>query len=309
MRGVVSEKLKPFLEQVNCAVSEAKANNVSYTVRQVRENLDKLAIFSPDKAKIAYACDKKLCIDGHSVEVKVYSPAPKEALPVLIYFHGGGHLCGSAGLYDPMCRKMAIAGHCIVINVDYRLAPEFPFPAGIDDGQLVVMHYNSLLTELEYNQDVYIGGDSAGGAICTTLANKSLTDERIKIDKQVLIYPSVDYTLSSDSVKSNGSGFLLEVDKVHWYFRQYFQNDEDVKKSSPLYGNITENLPESLVITAGCDPLRDEGLAYLKALKSKGVKTSHLAFDDMVHAFMNLETMVVEECARLYQGIGEFIKQ
>ncbi len=307
MRGKVSEKLKPFLEQVNQQIAQAQLEQVQITPELVRGNLNKLAALTSISPELAYVKQAEIIAQNDKVPVRVYSPAPNEALPVLLYFHGGGHMCGSVELYDPMCRKIAIAGHCIVISVEYRLAPEHPYPAGIDDGQIALINYQQVLTELAFNEQIYIGGDSAGGAICTTLSMLSLEDPQLHIDKQILIYPSVDYTMSSQSFEENGTGFLLEQGKVKWYFEQYFQHNENAKRASPLEGPITNALPTSFIITAGCDPLRDEGIAYAGALTAAGVCVKHIQFDDMIHAFMNIEDLVPEECQRLYQAIGNFI--
>ncbi len=230
-------------------------------------------------------------------------------------------MCGSVDLYDPISRKLALATHAIVICADYRLAPEHPYPAGLDDCQQLLERYKSLLTDMKYSDELYIAGDSAGGAICTSLVmNNSInevTSDSVIIDKQILVYPSVDYTMVSASVEENGQGFLLEKDKVKWYFQQYFQagsldKDEVAQakavKASPLLGQFSANMPTTIVITAGCDPLRDEGVAYAKSLEEVGVNVEHYSFDGMTHAYMLLNDLVSDECEQTYQLIGQFVK-
>ena len=206
------------------------------------------------------------------------------------------------------CWQGGSAGNCIVISVDYRLAPEHPYPDGLDDCKYILTNYKEVLVDFKFKDEIIITGDSAGGAICSSLSMFSQSDSNLKIDKQILIYPCVDYTMNSDSYKENGEGFLLEASKVEWYFENYFQNNEDRVKASPLHGDITASLPKTLILTAGCDPLRDEGIAYAGALTSAGVAVTHYQYDDMIHAFMNLEDLIQEECADLYQRIGDFIK-
>jgi acetyl esterase/lipase len=230
-------------------------------------------------------------------------------------------MCGSVDLYDPISRKLALATHAIVICADYRLAPEHPYPAGLDDCQQVLERYQSLLTGMKYSDELYIAGDSAGGAICTSLVmNNSInevTSDLVRIDKQILVYPSVDYTMVSASIDENGQGFLLEKDKVQWYFEQYFQigrldQDEVAQakavKASPLLGQFSANMPTTLVITAGCDPLRDEGIAYANSLEEVGVSVEQHSFDGMTHAYMLLNDLVSDECEQTYQLIGQFVK-
>lgn len=309
MRGIVSDKLKPFLAQVNQVIVDNKANNISLSVAQVRENLNNLQALIGQGPKVSYVADHNISVNHHQIPVRVYSPAPKQALPVVLHYHGGGHMCGSIELYDTISRKIAIIGQCIVIAVEYRLAPEHPYPEGLDDCQQALIYYQQVLTKVAFNEQVIILGDSAGGAICTTLAMQSLTNSALKIDKQILIYPSVDYTLSSESSKANGHGFLLESEKIAWYFDHYFQANEDRAKASPLFGTINKNIPETLIFTAGCDPLRDEGLAYAGALTAAGVAVNHQHFDDLIHAYMLLDALLPEECQQTYQMIGEFIRQ
>jgi len=313
MRGVVSEKLIPFLEQANSAMAEAKKTGVVYTPEIVRENIEKLAVFIGTGPKLDYYQETELVSTTHNIPVRVYSPAANEKLPVVLHYHGGGHMCGNIALYDTISRKIAKAGHCVVIAVEYRLAPEYPYPAGVDDCVFALANYQQVLTDINYNEQVFIAGDSGGGAICTTLSQLSLFDSNLQIDKQVLIYPSVDYTMSCASINENTPGFLLEKEKVDWYFSHYFQHNENRKSVSPLFmpmvSSIGKKMPETLVITAGCDPLRDEGVAYANAIAATGVNVIQHSFDDMIHAYMLLDALVVDECLQTYQMIGNFIKQ
>ncbi len=317
MRGIISKKLVDFIEQVNLAAVQATKDSVQLTPALVRANLDKLSAFIGEGPGLAYVSDKKFVTEqyltlNHSISARIYSPAPKESLPVLLHFHGGGHMCGSIELYDAISRKIAKAGHCIVIAVEYRLAPEYPYPAGIDDCQFALENYQQVLNDINYRQEVIIAGDSAGGAICTTLSSKNLTNDTVNITKQILIYPSVDYSMSFSSFAENGTGFLLEREKVIWYFNQYFQGkylDEQARKQvSPLYMAMNKSMPKTLVFTAGCDPLRDEGLAYIKALQELSINVEHHHFEGLIHAYMLLDSLVVSECEQTYKAIGEFVK-
>ena len=307
MRGIISEELHDFIEQANRAAKQAKTDGVQFTPELVRENIEKLAIFIGQGPDLAYAKEDSLGMPTHSIGVRIYSPAPEQALPVVLHYHGGGHVCGNIALYDTISRKIAKAGHCVVIAVEYRLAPEFPYPAGIDDCQYALDHYQELLTQVNYNEQLIIAGDSGDGAICTTLASKNIGNTKVKIDKQILIYPSVDYTMSSASIDENGNGFLLEKAKVVWYFDNYFQHNERHQLVSPLFMPMDNNMPETLIFIAGCDPLRDEGIAYGQALSQLGVKVEQHSFDGMIHAYMLLDSMVVKECEETYRLIGEFI--
>ncbi|MGI2169532.1 alpha/beta hydrolase [Shewanella sp. MF05960] len=309
MRGTVSAKLADFLAQANSNIALAKQNNIQFTPTILRENLNKLSGLMSDSPAVTYIADKTLTLPDRIIPVRIYSPAPDKPLPVLVHFHGGGHMCGSVELYDPICRHLASIAQCVVISVEYRLAPEHPYPAGIDDCEQVLIRYAELLGDVKHQDSVTIIGDSAGGAICTSLSMKSLTDKRLKIDQQILIYPSVDYTLTSPSLDTNGTGFLLETTRIKWYFDQYFQStDLDIiKQASPLLGPMSAALPKTLIFTAGCDPLRDEGIAYAKALTAAGVDVEHHSLDGMIHAYMLLHDLVKDECMATYQHIAEFM--
>jgi acetyl esterase/lipase len=230
-------------------------------------------------------------------------------------------MCGSIDLYDPISRELAVAANAIVICINYRLAPEHPFPCGLDDCQYLLENYQYLLNDLPFDNTLYIAGDSAGGAICTSLVMNNLTNSAIKIDKQILIYPSVDYTMSSVSVIENGHGFLLEKEKVQWYFQQYFNIDlpdsyadsvdknKLIRAASPLFAEFNNNMPETLVITAGCDPLRDEGALYAEKVTQAGVRVDHYQFDELVHAYMLLSKLVPEQYQQTYLIISKFIRE
>ncbi|QYJ78312.1 alpha/beta hydrolase [Shewanella acanthi] len=313
LRGSASVKLAEFLKVANQNIALAKAQNIQFTPQLLRENLNKLAALMSAKPEVSYIADKAWQVGEREIACRVYSPSPEQALPVVLHFHGGGHMCGSVELYDPICRHLASIANCVVVSVEYRLAPEYPYPAGLEDCEHALRHYQSVLTEVEYQQGVSIMGDSAGGGICTSLSMLSLSDPKLRIDKQILVYPSVDYTMSGASYQSNGTGFLLETQRVQWYFEQYFQDAakdaELVKRASPLHGEINANLPSTLIFTAGCDPLRDEGVAYARALTAAGVKVKHHQFEDMIHAYMLLQDLVTEECLATYRLIAEFLAE
>jgi acetyl esterase/lipase len=316
MRGVISEKLNDFIKQARVAAAQAKADGVQYTPELVRGNLENLAAFIGKGPDLAHVEESVLVTPTHEIGVRIYSPDPKQSLPVVLHYHGGGHMCGNIALYDTISRKISKSAHCIVIAVEYRLAPEFPYPAGVDDCYFALQHYKELLASINHSDKLIILGDSAGGAICTTLSSRNLADSSITIDKQILLYPSVDYTMENASMSENGSGFLLEKARIAWYFDNYFQDIsfldngdiESKKRVSPLYMPMTDAMPKTLVFTAGCDPLRDEGIAYVEALKSLDVTVEHHVFDGMIHAYMLLDSLVATECEQTYQIIGDFIQ-
>lgn len=308
MRGVPAEHLKDFLCQINELIAIAKAEGIVPNPEMARARLEGLSRFVSVVPEIAFRESRKFSLPSYDIPVAVYSPMPSQKLPVVIYFHGGGHMCGSVDLYDPMCRKLAIAGNCIVISVDYKLAPEFPYPKGLQDGQNILENYSKVLEGIEYEDTIILAGDSAGGAMCSTLTSWSISSNTPHIHAQILIYPSVDYTMDSPSIEENGEGFFLERARIQWYFDNYFANGECAKDVSPLYMPLPQNGPDTLVITAGCDPLKDEGEKYATRCSAQGLYTEHYCFENMIHAFMNIEDLCPQECQSLYNKMGAFIK-
>ncbi len=308
MRGIIADKLNGFIEQANIAAEQAKKSGVQLTPSLVRENLEKLSVFIGEGPELAFVQESAFVTSTHIIPVRVYSPDPEAALPVVLHYHGGGHMCGSIELYDTISRKIAKAGNCVVIAVEYRLAPEYPYPAGVEDSQYALANYQDVLSDVNFNQQLIIVGDSAGGAICTTLVSDNIDNSAIKIDKQILIYPSVDYTMSCASTEENGTGFLLEKEKMIWYFNHYFQHAEQSKQASPLFMPMAASMPKTLIFTAGCDPLRDESIAYGRALIQAGVQVEQHTFDGMIHAYMLLDALVKSECEETYRLIGEFLQ-
>ncbi|MCP4746029.1 MAG: alpha/beta hydrolase [Desulfobacteraceae bacterium] len=306
----VSSKLKQWLEGFNKHMETLVKNGFKPTPSNAREALAvltfKLVTHYP---QIAWIQDDMINAPGFAIPVRIYHPAVASRLPVLVYLHGGGHMAGSISVYDPICRKMAHATKHIVVSADYRLAPECPYPAGVTDACQTVKNVWSVLDgrNLKYQPRLSIAGDSGGGALCATVAHLSQYDAGVDIKHQVLIYPSLDYTMNWKSIEENATGYLLHKDKITWYFDNYFQNAENRKAASPYHMDFTSNLPQTFVITAGLCPLRDEAFAYLVKAKAAGLRTQHLHFDDLIHAFLNLEDLIKDECNATYEEIGKFL--
>jgi len=308
----VSEKLVPWLDNFNQLLVKLVEGGFKPTATNAREglaNLTKgLVTNIPD---ITWVQDDLVVGGEYDVPVRIYHPAPEAALPVLVYYHGGGHMAGSVTVYDPICRKLANATRHIVVSVDYRLAPECPYPAGVNDAYAVVKYLWSTLDDraLNYQPRLSIAGDSGGGALVATVSQKAQFDESVDIVKQAMIYPSLDYTMDSESMEQNATGYLLQKGKIAWYFDNYFKSNEDRRAASPLYGEFSAALPETLMITAEFCPLRDEGMAYYENAKQAGVKAELLHFDGMIHTFMNMEDLVEQECQQVYSAIAEFLNK
>ncbi len=308
----VSQKLRPWLDNFNELMAALIAGGFKPTSTNAREGLANLtAGLVTDRPDIAWCQDDLVHGHDHDVPVRIYHPEPATELPVLVFFHGGGHMAGSVSVYDPICRKLALSTRHIVVSVDYRLAPECPYPAGLNDAYAAVKGVWDVLRqrELLFRNQLSIAGDSGGGALCASVAHLSQFDASLTIRRQVLLYPSLDYTMSHGSIEQNAKGYLLEASKIAWYFDHYFLHGENRKAASPLHMEATDRLPETLVITAEFCPLRDEGLAYVERLRAAGVGIAHHHFDDMIHAFLNMEDLVRDERETTYRVFAEFLNR
>jgi acetyl esterase len=230
-------------------------------------------------------------------------PDGQSSLPAIVYFHGGGWVVGDLDSHDASCRMLAAVSRCLVVAVDYRLAPEHPYPAAVDDAvaayRWVQLHHEELGTASGL---VGVMGDSAGGNLAAVVAQRtragaegSSSDATDSSDvpppvAQGLIYPALDARLQSDSVASMGEGLFLTRTNMEYYRSQYLprQSDWESPGASPLLADDLRGLAPALVVTAGFDPLRDDGWAYATALRAAGVEVEYRCYDDQTHGFMGM---------------------
>lgn len=307
----IAPQLGEWLKKYNRLLAAWLLKGVVQTPANARDGLARLTrTLVTEVPVLPFVADEFVVAGpGHAVPVRVFHPEPTSALPVLVYLHGGGHVAGSVAVFDPICRKIALATRHLVIAVEYRLAPEHPYPAGLQDALAVVAGYCSLLQRmgLPHQSRLAVVGDSAGGAMGATLAHVLLSQGAKTISQLVLLYPSLDYTLSLPSVEALASGYLLEKERILWYLHQYFQHNEERRAASPLFMDISASFPPTLIVSAGFCPLRDEATHYVQALKNSGVAVRHLHFDDMIHAFLNMESLVPDRCRAVYRAMADFL--
>ncbi|WP_343293160.1 alpha/beta hydrolase [Vandammella animalimorsus] len=251
------------------------------------------------------------------IALRLYDPAPAEAsLPVCLYLHGGGHMAGSIAVYDPICRRLAMQAQCRVLALEYRLAPEHPYPQGLQDCAQALaalpawLAAQGLALPGGLAGGLTVAGDSAGGALTASLAALAQQRAEMRFARQILIYPSLDYTMALPSIEENASGYLLDARRIRWYFEQYFQSAQPPQRraASPLHMPATAALPRTLLFTAGFCPLRDEGYAYAQQLQAQGVQCTHWHLPGMIHAFMNMQALVPDACDAVYQRMGQFMR-
>lgn len=259
--------------------------------------------------------DHEVNIGDHKIPVRIFFPSKEGIYPLLIFFHGGGFVTGNINSYSKVCTHMANLTKHIVLSVDYRLAPEHPFPAGLEDCYAVVKEV--MASTLLFNhviEDITLIGDSAGANLAAAVSLLARDRGAFKISKQILLYPST-YNDHSDaspypSVKENGYDYLLTQKRMKDYIDLYIRNKADLQNPyvAPLLAKDFANQPDTLIITAEYDLLRDEGEAYGEKLRAAGNKVQIHRIPDAIHGFISLSPIFneVKEC---YAIINRFLKE
>jgi len=222
------------------------------------------------------------------VPCRIYSN--REPQGIFMFIHGGGYVIGDLDTHDQPVRQLARESNATVISVDYRLAPEHPFPAGLDDAWAVFSTLDADRDNFGEGSKLVVAGDSAGGNFAAVLALMA-RDAGIDLAAQLLIYPAVDVNDASPSMEENGEGYILTKETMDWFMAQY-QPDPGDWRASPLLAESHAGVAPALVITAEFDPLRDQGSAYAYALEQAGVPVTYTNYPGMVHAFFQLGPLV-----------------
>jgi acetyl esterase len=241
-----------------------------------------------------------------AIPLRIYRPAgvaDSRRLPVLVYFHGGGWVIGDLETHDVLCRQLTAEAGVSVIAVDYRLAPEHKFPAAVDDAWSATRWIAAHAAELGVDADrLAVGGDSAGGNLAAVIALLARDAGGPRIALQILLYPVTDLVSESQSYADLADGYMLTRDSMRWFRAQYLAKEEDAAdwRVSPLRASSLAGLPPALVVTAGYDPLRDEGEAYARRLREAGVSVDAVSFGGMIHGFVPMGRLI----DTAFRGIG-----
>ncbi len=247
---------------------------------------------------------------AENIPVRIYKNNDSANQPVLIYFHGGGFVLYDLNSHDNVCRRLCKMNDCIVVSVDYRLAPEYPFPAAHEDAFTVIRWVQSNIKNEGGNPEkIILAGDSAGGNLAACMAHKCKR-ENIPVLAQILIYPWIDGKLSNPSIDRNGNGYLLQKETMFWFQRQYTPRKEDHCNPlvSPIYENDFSNLPPAFILTAEFDPLLDDGFFYYQKLKENSNQAEYKEYQQLIHGFFNLP-FVSKEAMQAYRDIKIFLEK
>jgi acetyl esterase len=260
----------------------------SLPVPQAREMMNALRAFNAAGPEVAKVEDRRIPGPGGEIPVRIYTPAGSGPFGALVWFHGGGWVLGDLDGADATCRELADQAGCVVVSVDYRLAPETKFPGAADDCFAATQWVAANAASLNVRADrLAIGGDSAGGNLTAAVALMARDRGGPALRFQLLVYPVTDASFDTASYRDNAEGYLLTRSSMQWFWGHYLAGDADKANpyASPLRAAQLAGLPPALCITAELDPLRDEGEAYAKRLQQADVPTKLTRYDGTIHGF------------------------
>jgi acetyl esterase len=232
------------------------------------------------------------------IPVRVYRPidaGADAALPALVFFHGGGWVIGDLDTHDVLCRQLTAEAGIEVVAVDYRMAPEHKFPAAVDDAWAATRWVVANAGKLGVDpKRIAVGGDSAGGNLAAVVALLARDAGSPTIALQVLLYPVTDAGTETASYRECGEGYLLTLDGMRWFYEHYMKSPGDAAdwRMSPLRAPSHAGVAPALIVTAGFDPLRDEGEAYARTLREAGVRVDYACYGGMIHGFAPMGRLI-----------------
>lgn len=261
----------------------------SMTPIEVRKMVrERLATLPPPEA-IGRVEDRPIPrLDGAEMLVRIYRPRGEGPWPVLVYFHGGGFVVGDLDGHDGSCRALTNAVPCVVVSVDYRLAPEHPFPSAPEDASAATRWVAEHAASFGGDPTrIAVGGQSAGGNLAAVVPLMARDRGGPPLVFQLLVYPMADHSFETPSYRENAEGYWLTRERMQWYWGHYLARPEDGAHpyASPLRATDLRGLPPALVLTAEYDPLRDEGEAYAARLREAGVPVAHTRYEGQIHGF------------------------
>jgi acetyl esterase len=296
MADQVDPQLQPILDMI-----EQTPNLEDVGVEDARRQFDAVADFTPD-FEVHEQYDTTVRGAEGDLDARVYRAEPGEG-PVLVYFHGGGFVVGNLETHDNICQRLAQESGWTVVSVAYRLAPEHPFPAPLEDAYAATEYVLEHPEEFDGDGTVAVGGDSAGANLSIGVSlmardvERDVTTEDTGPDiaHQVLFYPVAGSPFEVyESREANAEGYFLERDTMEWFDAKYVQSPVHHRNEylAPLLAEDLSELPPATLVTAGFDPLRDEGHALAEALAADGVDVRHERYDAMIHGFTSFLGLV-----------------
>jgi len=259
------------------------------SVPDARQLMESMNVLIGASEEVQHVEDRLLPGPAGPIPARLYRPAGTGPLPLLVYFHGGGWVLGGLASHDNVCRSLANGTGCAVLAIDYRLAPEHRFPAAVDDCYAATVWAAANAAALGCDpKRIAVGGDSAGGNLAAVCALRA-RDTGLPLALQVLVYPVTDADLDTSTYREFADGYFLTRSSMEWFWNHYLPDgDRFVPDASPLRADDVSGTAPALVLTAGFDPLRDEGEAYAKRLEESGVPVTLTRYDGMIHGFYRM---------------------
>lgn len=302
--GRLNYKIAIVLKFMTLSDNRATEKKGNPSIAESRNALaEKAKKYAGDPVPIEKILDLTIPGPAGEIPIRIYIPSKDKSLPVVLFYHGGGWVQGSLTSHDNLTRYLAKASSAVVVSVDYRLAPENPFPAGLTDAyaalEWVAQNADSFGAD---PSKIAVMGDSAGGNLAAVIALMARDQNGPKIKRQVLVYPATDLSnLDTDSYTHFAKGFMLTKTNIEWFRGLYLpdKNDWTNPKASPLLAEDHIHLPPATIITAEMDPLRDDGKQYAEKLAKSGVLTHYHCYEGMIHGFINADKLLSQAHAAL----------
>jgi len=287
-RPPLDEQARAFIAEVAAAGVPPIQTMSPPDVRALQRNFVPRLSGTPEP--VARTEDREIPGPAGPLPIRIYWPEDAPS-GILVYLHGGGWVIGSIETADAACRALARRTPCVVVSVGYRLAPENKYPAAFDDAVSATRWVSAHAQELGADpRRVAIAGDSAGGGLAAAVTLDARARGGPPLCFALLVYPATDLNTERPTYRTYGIGYLITVDEVRWYWDCYLRdgNDANSEFACPLRAQSLRGLPPTLVLLAGCDPLRDEGEAYAARLRADGVPVETMLYDGMIHGFFTM---------------------
>lgn len=271
-------EILPQVQEVLTYIDSVEVTHIADKITASRESYERLNPLAGEQEAVFSVENKTLVFTDREINIRIYRPSSQTALPAMVYFHGGGFSKGSLETHDRPLRQLANQSGIVIIAVDYRLAPEYQFPHGLNDcidATQWVMHHAAELSIDGHR--IAVGGDSAGGTLAAGVAGKL-----DNITCQVLIYPATDSSLQTPSWSEFANGPVITREGLIEVWKNY---TADKIKAAPIYNKDLSGMPDTFIITAEYDPLRDEGMAYAGKLRQANVEVTEKMYPRMIHGF------------------------
>jgi acetyl esterase len=304
---MLSPKLDPTVRQLlEAAEAEGNPPLESFSPVEARQlAADSLKLIGGTLEPVRSIENLRIPGPDCEIPIRVYTPDAPAPRPALIYFHGGGWVVCDLDTHDVVCTAIANRAGSTVIAVGYRLAPEHKFPAAVIDSYAATAWVAANAEQLGIDaKRISVGGDSAGGNLAAVVSLKSRDEKGPAISHQILVYPVTDLSsFSTPSYQEFGEDHYLTKKEMEWFRENYLRNMDDARNpdASPLLARDLSRLPPALIITAECDPLRDEGAAYAKRLIDAGVPVTYTCYAGMIHPFFSLSGAIPQAFGAIQQ--------